>query len=217
MTRCRNPGQPNPRLRLCIALTAAVLAAGCATPSTPSASKRAGVQVEIQQDIGFTITEPARISGGIREEYQTAMALIGEARPSEGIAILERIVAEAPELSTPVIDLGIAYHLSGDLESAETMLTRALALNADHPVVHNEIGIIYRKTGRFAEARASYEQALSVYPGFHYARRNLAVLCDLYLNDLPCALENYEAYMETVPEDPEASIWIADIRSRLGQ
>ncbi len=214
MTILRLESERDRRCRTAAVIAAALALSACAAPSTP---KRASAQLEIQQDIGFTITEPARISGGVREEYQTAMALLDEEREAEGIAILERIVAEAPELATPVIDLGIAYHRSGDLESAEAMLTRALALNADHPVVHNEIGIVYRKTGRFAEARASYEQALSIYPGFHYARRNLAVLCDLYLNDLPCALANYEAYMETVPEDPEAAIWIADIRARLAE
>ena len=54
-----------------------------------------------------------------------------------------------------------------------------------------------------------------MYPGFHFARRNLAVLCDLYLMDLQCALENYEAYMATVPRDDEATIWIADLKLRL--
>ena len=72
-------------------------------------------------------------------------------------------------------------------------------------------------TGRFAQARDSYESALAIYPGFHFARRNLAVLCDIYLADLDCALTHYLAYMETVPEDDEATMWIADIRNRLGR
>ncbi len=77
------------------------------------------------------------------------------------------------------------------------------------------MGILHRKAGRFAEAKASYESALAIYTGYHFARRNLAVLCDLYLVDLNCALENYEAYMATVPEDSEATMWIADIRNRM--
>jgi lipoprotein NlpI len=96
-------------------------------------------------------------------------------------------------------------------------LLLAIEANSKHPAAHNELGIVYRHTGRFTEARASYETALTIYPGYHYARRNLAVLCDLYLSDPGCALENYEAYMTTVPSDDNTSIWIADIRARLGQ
>ena len=79
----------------------------------------------------------------------------------------------------------------------------------------NELGIVYRKTGRFPEAKQQYEAAIAVYPGYHHARRNLAILCDLYLGDLSCALQQYEAYMATVPADPEAQMWITDLRNRM--
>jgi hypothetical protein len=77
------------------------------------------------------------------------------------------------------------------------------------------LGIVYRQTGRFSEARASYERALSIHDGFHYALRNLGVLCDLYIEDLPCALASYEAYSGIVTDDPQVGIWIADVRSRM--
>jgi len=103
------------------------------------------------------------------------------------------------------------------LEAAERNLRLALSNNPDHPIANNELGIVLRKTGRFAEARKHYQAALAVYPGYHYARRNLAVLCDLYLADLDCALQNYQAYMTTVPSDDEASMWIKDLQYRLNQ
>lgn len=197
-----------------VLLAAASLAlAGCAaTEVTPAPSL-----VEVQEDVGFTITEQARIGGDLRADYEVAVNYLAQGRHDEGIAALQEIVAVAPELSAPSIDLGIAYHRVGDLEAAEKHLLLALETNPDHPITHNELGIVYRKAGRFAEARESYEAALTIYPGFHYARRNLAILCDLYLADLRCALENYEAYMATVPGDDEAAMWIADIRSRIGR
>jgi Flp pilus assembly protein TadD len=196
-----------------VALSAALVAA-CATTTEPV---RAPVNIEIQEAVGFTITEEARIGGEVRVDYETAVSYLEQGREVEGIALLEQVAAAAPDLSAPRIDLGIAQHRAGDLEAAEKNLLLALESNPEQPVAHNELGIIYRKTGRFAEARRSYEAALAVYPGFHFARRNLAILCDLYLADLDCALDNYEAYMKTVPGDEEASMWIADIRYRLDQ
>jgi tetratricopeptide (TPR) repeat protein len=191
----------------------ALITFGCATSQAPGTAPR----VEVQEDVGFTITEDARIGSDVRFDYEQALLHLEQDRYEQGIELLESVAAAAPSLSAPRIDLGIAYHQSGQLDAAESNLLAALNLNSEHPIAHNELGIIYRKKGQFAEAKRSYEAALAIYPGFHYARRNLAVLCDLYLVDLKCALENYEAYMATVPDDKEATMWIADIRNRIGQ
>ncbi|MBT8092500.1 MAG: tetratricopeptide repeat protein [Gammaproteobacteria bacterium] len=198
-------------LQAMLILAVAVLSA-CASTQRGSSS----ASLEIQEAVGFTITEEARTGTGVRADYEAALRMLEQGRHDEGVALLEVVAANAPQFSAPRIDLGIAYHRAGDFDSAERNLLQAIALNADHPIAHNELGIVYRKTGRFAAARQSYESALAVYPGYHFARRNLAVLCDLYLSDLVCALDNYEAYMATVPRDDEASMWIADLRLRRG-
>ena len=77
------------------------------------------------------------------------------------------------------------------------------------------MGIVYRRTGRFEEARESYERALEVHPGYHFALLNLGVLCDLFLEDLQCALKSYEGYAEIVADDPHVAMWIADVRTRM--
>jgi Flp pilus assembly protein TadD len=132
-----------------------------------------------------------------------------------GIEALRQVTDAAPTVTAPKIDLGVAYHRLGNLEMAEESLLQALELNSSHPVALNELGIVYRKTGRFAEAKQQYEAAIAVYPGYHHARRNLAILCDLYLGDLSCALNQYEAYMATVPADPEVAMWVTDLRNRM--
>ncbi|MGA8205405.1 MAG: tetratricopeptide repeat protein [Woeseiaceae bacterium] len=191
----------------------AVFISACASVE----SKRAPARIEIQDSVGFTITEEARISNDTRVDYDRALALLEQGQLDEGVRLLESVADAAPDLSAPRIDLGIAYERAGDLDAAEKNLKLALESNPDHPIALNELGIVHRKTGHFAEAKQDYEAALAVYPGYHYARRNLGVLCDLYLGDLDCALTQYEAYMKTVPGDEEVTVWIADIRNRLGQ
>lgn len=195
-----------------VSLAVAAALAGCG--ATGGAAHKPA-HIEIQEQVGFVITEEAQVGSEVRADYAQAMRLLEQGHTAEGIALLETTAAAAPELSAPQIDLGIAYRRSGDLVAAEEHLTKALALNPNHPVIHNELGIVYRESGRFTEARQSYEAALAIYPGFHYARRNLGVLCDLYLGDLPCALEHYQAYVETAPEDEKAAMWLADVRNRI--
>ena len=196
-------------------LAFAVTVSACAP--TQIKTKPAASSIDMQDEFGFTITEEARISSDVRTDYDQAMNLLDQGQHEQGIKLLQELANQAPHLSAPLIDLGIAWHRAGNLEKAQESLLLAIETNPIHPIAYNELGILYRKAGRFAEARQSYQAALDIYPGYHYARRNLAVLCDLYLADLKCALENYEAYMATVPSDAEASMWIADIRLRMGQ
>ena len=208
------PVQNRITTRHCVlGLVSTAMISACAT----TGSSRTPARIEIQEEVGFTITEEARISSDVRIDYDEALTFLEQDRHEQGVQLLEAVVEAAPHLSAPRIDLGIAYRRVGDLEAAEKNLLLALESNPDHPIAHNELGILQRKSGRFAEARRSYEAALAIYPGYHYARRNLAILCDLYLADLSCALENYEAYMATVPSDDEVSMWIADLRYRNGQ
>ena len=202
----------NSRILILLSLTAFV--AACATTGEKPRPK---ARIDVQEQIGFTITEPVTISDHVRGDYEQALVFLQQGEHERGTTLLHEVVEAAPYVSGPRIDLGIAYHVSGNLDAAETHLRQALELNPDHPMVHNELGIIYRKTGRFAEARRSYETALAIYPGYHHARRNLGVLCDLYLADFDCALESYEAYMTTVSDDDQATMWIADLRNRMSQ
>jgi Flp pilus assembly protein TadD len=190
-------------------------------PATAFAARRDAErppEVEVtREDTGFTITQEIRVSGGVRADYEAAVRMLQQERYQEGIALLNKVTEAAPSAIAPYVDLGIAYGRTGDLERAELNLKRALELEPGHPIANNELGMVYRRQGRFVDARARYEKALELFPSFHYAHRNLAILCDLYLQDFACALQHYEAYQQAVPGDKDAVRWIADVRNRAGE
>ena len=205
------------------ALLAPALLAGCASAPRQATAKPAaavatpvsvGAAQVVQDPGGFTITQPVTVPGEARADYEKAVRLLQSEKYEEGIALLVKVTERAPDLTAAHIDLGIAYARTGDLDKAEVSLRKAVELSPKHPDALNELGLVQRRKGEFKEARASYEAALAQYADFHYAHRNLAILCDLYLGDTACALEHYEAYSRMVPDDAEVGKWIADLRNR---
>ena len=166
---------------------------------------------------GFIITEVPTMDEASHRDFDRAVAMLKDQEYSRAIDLLEKVIERSPGVTAPYIDVAIAYQRIGKPEKAEEHLKTALKLFPEHPVACNEYGLLYRKTGRFAEARAIYEKAIERFPDYYPVHKNLGILCDLYLNDSACALEHYEIYSKARPEDAQVPLWIADVRARLGR
>jgi outer membrane protein assembly factor BamD (BamD/ComL family) len=83
--------------------------------------------------------------------------------------------------------------------------------------LNNQLGIAYRKAGRFADARVAYERAIAADPALADAECNLGILLDLYLDDPAAALPHYERHQALAAEaDPKVAAWVVELRARLG-
>lgn len=171
--------------------------------------------------------EPSRQSGGekqvvvsvgsdVQQLFDQAVQALNRGEYDNAITLLNTVIEQEQRLTAPYINLAMAYRKRGDDERAEENLMKALDIDLAHPVANNELGMLYRKLGRFTEARKAYTNALTEHPDYLPVIKNLGILCDIYMRDLPCALEQFESYQDQVPDDKNMQIWIADLKRRIG-
>lgn len=185
------------------------LFSGCATSKGPFVTRlKDGRQ-------GFVIRENPDMDAQSRAEFERAVAMMIDGKNDTATELLKKVIERSPGVTAPYINIAIAYMRTGKPELAEQHLKTALGLVPHHPVASNEYGLLLRKRGRFKEAREIYEQTIADFPDYLPARRNLGILCDLYLNDPACALKQFGIYSKRLPTDEQVKIWIAELRMRL--
>ena len=173
---------------------------GCATqPGTSSAIKNHDIAV----------------SSDVQKTFDQALQFLQQEQYDDAIKLLNSVVDREKRLTAPYINLAMAYRQKGNDKQAEDNLLKALAIDNTQPIASNELGIIYRKQGRFADAKKVYVTALSEYPDYLPVIKNLGILCDIYMRDPQCALEQFEKYQQQVPDDKTIKVWIADLKARI--
>jgi tetratricopeptide (TPR) repeat protein len=188
-------------VRTLLAIGALALLAACSTTPTavsPLAPERP--RAEFSQD-----------------DYNTALELMKQKKYSEAVAAFEAIIREHPGRVGPRINLGIAYRELGKFEQSRKALVDATKTNPRSAIAFNELGLVYRKLGDFTNAKTAYTRSIKSKSHYSPAYRNLGILCDIYMQDLPCAIKNYEKYDSlTGGEDKTVGLWIVDLKKRAG-
>jgi len=220
-------------LRWLVPLVLSVLASACATTGSqygqpeysnsgsaqagckPGEAGQGGAQQNCQHHGVIEITENKPVDPEIKQEFEQAVTLLKQEKYPDAIRLLKSVTGKTSKFSAPFIDLGIAYSRTSEFKQAEESLKKALGINPMHPVALSELGLVYRKTGRYKDARELYVRLLQTYPDYLPAHKSLGVLCDIYMQDLNCAQQEYEAYLKIKPEDKKVAIWLADVKSRM--
>ncbi len=157
------------------------------------------------------------VDSDVELDFKNAVVLLQESKYQQAISVLNTVVEREKRLPAPYVNLAMAYSALGEIKSAEKNLINALKLEIGHPVANNELGLLYRKAGKFKAARTAYENAIKDNPEYLPAIRNLGVLCDLYMRDYDCALQQFENYLELKPDDKTMVIWVADVKQRINK
>lgn len=156
------------------------------------------------------------VDAATRAAYERGVELMRDEDYEEAIAVFRNVIERNDALAGPYVNIGIAQRALGEAKKAQEALTAAIDRDPANGAAYNQLGLLHRHAGRFQEARRVYSEGIDENPDYARLYRNLGILCDIYLQDPSCALENFRAYSERTDRDNEMlERWIADVERRV--
>ncbi len=153
----------------------------------------------------------------IQQEFDAALAKVTSGDDAAAMRQLEAFIEQYPTYSAAYVNLAIVYERQKQPEQALWLLNKAIDVDPAAVEAMNHLGVISRRQGDFAAAEAHWQRATAADPTYPYAWYNLGVLCELYKQDFPAALDNYRRYQaltDGADADPAVARWIEDLERR---
>jgi tetratricopeptide (TPR) repeat protein len=147
--------------------------------------------------------------------YEQAVAVMASGNFLDAELRLKEFLLHYPGYPGAHVNLAIINAKNNDDGAAREAIDAALALDADYAPALNQLGMLFRRNGKFLEAEAAYLKAVTASPDYALAHYNLGVLNELYLQRLDSALHHFERYKEIVGDDEQVEKWITDLQRRV--
>lgn len=156
------------------------------------------------------------VDSALMQSYEKGLSLMKAKKYQQAIDVFNGIIKKDADLAGPHINNGIAYRKLGKTEQARSELLLALKINPDSAIANNQLGVLHRNEGEFDKAKTAYSKSIAADKAYSSAYLNLGILCDLYLRDFSCAIDNYSKYQSlTGNKNKQVSIWVKDLQRRL--
>jgi protein O-GlcNAc transferase len=141
--------------------------------------------------------------------------LLLEHDPKSAVAPLQKAVDLLPSQSRPRFLLGLAQERSGDLSAAGKSFEGAANLDPKDEDSLLELGRVYTKLTRPADAESKFRAALGLDPQSPEALQGLALALDA--EKKPEAINAYRAYLAVRPQDASARARLVHLLVEQGQ
>ena len=148
--------------------------------------------------------------------YQQAMESARRGETELAIQQFTQLISENPSAKKVYSNLGLLYLQKQDNKAAKEAFLNAIAQDKNDAIAYNHLAVIQRQQGEFTQALFHYYKAISADPDYANAHLNLGILLDIYMQELPKALEQYEIFQRlTGNSNEKVEKWILDIKRRI--
>jgi tetratricopeptide (TPR) repeat protein len=193
---------------------AAVLLSACGVPSTtvkPDSTEKTSPAS------GTAARKGTPLPASAKAAFDRALWSVKAGRDQEAIDLFRQMSKDNPDIAIVYTNLGLLYLKKGNMEAAQKALEQSISLDPGDALALNHLGVALREQGKFQESQTAYLRAIKLDEYYADAHLNLGILYDLYLQQLPRALQQYQRYQElTGGKDQTVAKWIVDLQRRAG-
>lgn len=157
------------------------------------------------------------LSNSERKKYDEGLVHLADGRPKLAEQELSQLARARPDVAEIWLNLALSQYQQGNLGQAEATLTVLISDLGDFSEAHNLAGLIAVEKGDFGKAATHYQQAIDLKPNYSHALYNMALLQDVYLQDIASAVAFYERYLRLEPEDTDTKNWANGLKMSLGR
>lgn len=155
------------------------------------------------------------LSEADRQTFEQALQKMEQGAAVQAEPELARLAKSGPQVREIWLNLALAQYQQKDLEKAAGTVATILQRWENTAPAHNLAGLIAVQEGQFDLAKQHYMQALRINPNYANALYNMALLLDVYLQDIANAVQYYELYLELADSDEDTRIWMEELKLTL--
>lgn len=181
-------------------LIVTLLLTSCATTTETTSVSSSGIS-------------PLEQSDSEQSKYKIALTLLNHDKLEAAKEIFQQFKSNRPELAGPPANLAIIALKNNDPEKALELVKLALAKNPNLAQALNLLAYLEQISGEIKSAEKHYKEAIQNKNDYAVAHYNIALLYDIYLQDIESAIPHYERYMQLINnEDKNTADWLEQIK-----
>jgi len=160
--------------------------------------------------------KPTKLTRAEREHYRKGITALYKNDFAAAQRIFSEFIRNKPELAGPYTNLALLHFKKNELDKAFKFVNQALERNPRQSQAYNLRAQIYVSRGKIHKAKDDYLKAVQLKPDYSNAQYNLALLYDIYLQEIELAIKHYEIYMSLLKKPDEKTLeWINHLKGTL--
>jgi tetratricopeptide (TPR) repeat protein len=163
-----------------------------------------------------TISTKAQISESDREKFNAGLGALSSDDLSTAERIFSDLIEEQPSLAGPYCNMALIYLKKKEYQKSIETIAKALKLNDGIAQAYDIRAQALVATGKIKDAERDYISAVTLDSKYANAHYNLALLYDIYYQEIGKAIKHYETYLSLLDRpDKSTQEWVNHLKGAL--